>query len=86
MDKTYNFLMSLDKTSIGKEIQSLGVEALMFWELPKVETALNEMCQKWFFNYSETFVKGTIDVTGDKQDTQTQIPAPQSTIAIVGSV
>ena len=52
---------------------------------PKVETALNEMCQKWFFNCSETFVSGTIDVTGDKQDTHTQIPAPQPTIAIVGS-
>ena len=57
----------------------------MFWELPKVETALNEMCQKWFFNYSETFVTGTIDITGDKHDTHTQLSTPQPTIAIVGS-
>ena len=42
-DKRYNFLMSLDKDSIDKEISRLGVEALMFWELPKVESALNEL-------------------------------------------
>ena len=32
LDKTYNFLMSLDRNSIDKEIQRLGMEALMFWE------------------------------------------------------
>ena len=37
LDKPYNFLMSLDKESIDKEISRLGVEALMFWELPKVD-------------------------------------------------
>ena len=52
LDKTYNLLMSSDKTSIDKEIQRLGVGALLFWELPKVEAALNEMCRKWFSNYS----------------------------------
>ena len=46
---SYNFLMSLDKESIDKEIMRLGVEALMFWELPKVKRALNDLCQKWFF-------------------------------------
>ena len=50
LDKPYNFLMSLDKESIDKEITRLGVEALMFWELPKVKIALNELCQNWFFN------------------------------------
>ena len=35
--------MSLDTTSIDKEIARLGVEALMFWELPKVENALNDV-------------------------------------------
>ena len=34
--------MSLAESSIDKEIQRLGMEALMCWELPKVETALNE--------------------------------------------
>ena len=55
------------------------------YELPKVETALNEMHQNLFFKYSESFVTGTIDMTGDKQDTLTQLPTPQPTIAIVGS-
>ena len=73
--------MSLDRTSIDKEIQRLGVEALMFQELPKVENALNEMCQKWFFDYSETNFTGAIDVSGNKQDTS----SPQPTITIVGS-
>ena len=45
MDATYNFLMSVDKDSIDKEIMRLGVEALMFWELPKVKSALNDPCQ-----------------------------------------
>ena len=30
LNKTYNFLMSLDKHSIDKEIARLGVKALMF--------------------------------------------------------
>ena len=30
LNKTYNFLKSLDKTSIDKEIERLSVEALMF--------------------------------------------------------
>ena len=34
-------------------------------------------------NCSEMYVTGTIDISGDKQDSQ--IPAPQPTIAIVGS-
>ena len=38
-----------------------------------------------FFNYSETFITGTIDITGDKQVTHTQSSTPQPTIAIVGS-
>ena len=35
LDKSYNFLMSMDTESINKEIARLGIEALMFWELPK---------------------------------------------------
>ena len=54
----------------------------MIWELPKVETAMNEM---YHFNYSETFVTGTIHVTGDNQDAHTRSPTPQPMIAIVGS-
>ena len=40
LDRPYNFLMSMDTNSINKEIARLGVEALMFWELPKVDNAL----------------------------------------------
>ena len=40
LDRPCNFLMSLDKDSIDKEMSRQGVEALMFWELPKVENAL----------------------------------------------
>ena len=66
MDKVYNFLMSLDRTSIDKEIERLGVEALMFWELPKVENALNELCQNWFFNDNGAHLKGPIDIYDDR--------------------
>ena len=86
LDKHYNFLMSLDRNSINKEIQRLGFEALMFWELPKVNDALNEICQKWFFNYSATTISGAIDITGDTTDTHALVSSPQPTIAIVGSV
>ena len=37
----------LDKESIDKEMQRLGIEALMFWELPEVEKALSALCNKW---------------------------------------
>ena len=39
--------MSMDTDSINKEIARLGVEALMFWELPKVDNALNDLCHSW---------------------------------------
>ena len=70
LDKTYNFLMSLDKNSIDKEIARLGVEALMFWELPKVEEALNALCKKWFVNNCKAYIKETLDISGDTQTTQ----------------
>ena len=52
----------MDKESINKEILTLGVEALMFWELPKVKSALNDLCQKWFFNYCGALYKGITDI------------------------
>ena len=52
----------------------------MFWELPKVETALNELCQKWFFSYT-----GTIDITDDKKDADSISTTTQPSIVIVGS-
>ena len=53
----------------------------MFWELPKVETALNKMCQKKFCSYT-----GTIDITEDNKDTDANSSTTQPSIAIVGSV
>ena len=50
LDKTYNFLMSLDKESIDKEVEISGIEAHMFWELPKVREMFNELCKKWFYS------------------------------------
>ena len=44
-NQPYNFLMSLDRNSIDKEVVRLGVEVHMFWELPKVKDALNELCK-----------------------------------------
>ena len=74
--------MSLDKDSINKEISRQGVEALMFWELPKVENALNEMCQKWFYNDCGALIKGPIQQTTPPLDTES---VPELTTAIVGS-
>ena len=48
LDRPYNFLMSLDKSSLDKEIARLGVEAHMFWEIPKVRAALNNLCKNGF--------------------------------------
>ena len=55
--------MSLDKESIDKEISKLGVEALIFWELPKVESALNDLCQQWSFNDCGALSKGTVNLS-----------------------
>ena len=74
--------MSLDKDSINKEISRLGVEALMFWELPKVKNALNEMCQKWFYNACGALLKGPIQQTTPPLVTES---VPELTTAIVGS-
>ena len=59
--------MSLDKKSIDKEIVRLGVEAHMFWELPKVRDALNDLglCKKWFYNDCRAYSKDTIDISED---------------------
>ena len=75
----------MDKDSIDKEIERLGVEALMFCELPKIENALNDLCQKWFFNDITASVKGAIDVSEVNQNVPASEPTPESTTAIVGS-
>ena len=51
MDRPYN---SLDTSSIEKEIAGLGIEAQMFWEIPKVRAALNELCKKIPSTYQKT--------------------------------
>ena len=75
----------MDKNSIDKQIERLGVEALMSWELPKVENAWNDICQKWFINDCGALVKGTIDVSEDTQNTPAPEPLPEPTTVIVGS-
>ena len=81
--------MSLDKNSIDKEIERLSVEALMFWELPKVRDALNDMCKKCFFNDCNAYTKGTIDISEDTQDAATPTPTAELSLepssVIVGS-
>jgi len=83
LDRPYNFLMSMDTNSINKEIARLGVEALMFWELRKVDNALNDLCHSWF-NTDYRKVRGIINVT-DIQESPSQEQASESTVAIVGS-
>ena len=54
--------------------------------LPKVEIALNEFCQNWFFNDSGAQLKGPNDIYDDKQNTQALEPIHEPTTVIVGSV
>ena len=70
LDKPYNFLMSLDTSSIDKKISILGIEALMFWELPKVDLALSNMCRKWFFNECKAYKKNYLDLTKPESDNE----------------
>ena len=65
MGKHYNFLLSLDRNSIDKEVVRIGVEGHMFWELPKVRDALNELCKKWSYNDCKAYNKNTIDISED---------------------
>ena len=83
LERSYNFLMSLDTESINKEIARLGVEALMFWELPKVENALNDLCHSWFnTNYKK--IREIVDIT-DTQESASSAQIPEPTITVVGS-
>ena len=68
-----------------KKLKDWVFEALRFWELPKVECALNNLSQKWFFNDITASVKGAIDVSEDNQNVPASEPVPEPTTAIVGS-
>ena len=57
LNRPYNFLMSLDKDSIDKEGARIGTGVHMFWELPKVRDALNDLCKKWFYNDSKAYIQ-----------------------------
>ena len=59
------------------------MEALMFWELPSMENALNNLCQSWFYSDYRKF-RGIIDVT-EAQETPSLEQMPEPTTAIVGS-
>ena len=56
LNHKYNFLMSLNKESIDKEVVRIGIEAHMFWELPTVRDALNDLCKKWFYNDNKAYI------------------------------
>ena len=79
LDKPYNFLMSLNKEFIEKEISRQGV-----WELPKVESARKNLCQQWFYTDCGhgTLIKRTIDLSKTAPVTE---PAPEPSTAIVCS-
>ena len=53
----------------------------MFWELPKVENALNDLFQSWFHTDFKN-IREVVDVT-DTQESSVQTSEP--TIAVVGS-
>ena len=75
--------MSLDKDSIDKEVEILGIEAHMFWELPKVRDALNDQCKKWFYNDSKAYINNTIDISEDSQNPVTADNANPSVAVVV---
>ena len=77
--------MSLDKTSIDKETAMLGVEALMFWELPKVEEALTALCKKSFVNDCHAYIKETLDLTAGTENTPTSTLSPTTLTEIIKS-
>ena len=86
LNQKYNFLMLLDKESFDKEVVRIGIEAHMFWELPKVRDALNDLCKKWFYNDNKAYIKTTIDISEDSPTTvDADTTAASPSIAIVGS-
>ena len=64
--------MLMDKKSIDKDVANLCVEALMFWELPKVELALDNLCRKWLFNeiQCKAYKKIYLDLTRPESDAE----------------
>ena len=48
LNKPYNFLTSLDKNSIDKEISILGIEAEMVFNEANTKKPSNEANTKWF--------------------------------------
>ena len=65
LDRAYNFLMSLDKDSIDKEVSILGIEAHMFWEQETVRNDFNAFCKKWFFSDHKAYMQAAVDVSSD---------------------
>ena len=64
----------------------MGIEAHMFWELPKVREMFNELCKKWFYSDSKAFTQTVIDVSGDQANpTEAKTTDTQPSNVIVGS-
>ena len=58
----------------------------MFWELPKVRDALNDLFQKWFYNDFRAYCKDTTDISEDSSTLITSDKTPALSLnVIVGS-
>ena len=71
--------MLFDNNQFHKEISRLGSEALMFWELPKVDNALHSMCKRCFFCDCNCKAdnKTTLDLTADSKAASTSTPTTE---------
>ena len=65
LERSYNFLMSLDKDSIDKEVSILGVEAHMFWEQETVRNNFNAFCKKWFYSDHKAYMQKAVDLSSE---------------------
>ena len=77
LDRSFNFLMSLDKESIDKEVSILGIEAHMFWEQKTVKNDFDAFCRKWFFGDHKAYLHGAIVIPDE--------PPSQATLSVDAS-
>ena len=55
----------------------------MFWELPKVDSALHSMCKRWLFSDCKAYNKTTLDLTADSEDASTSTPTIEPSNVII---
>ena len=91
LERSYKFLMLLDKDSIDKEVSILGIEAHMFWEQETVRNDFNAFCKKWFFSDHKAYMQTAVDVSSESppQDvtiTNANIDTTSPSVVIVDSL